>query len=105
MLNFILQMLLLELAVLALLSKDNSILEAKEKSYDYFALADVNCRLCVKLDGEFHCFGTLDELRSLVSNTEGKDGDEEDGNDGQAENEEEAESEEEQDESVAGVDD
>ena len=54
----------------------NSILEAKEKSDDCFAFADVNCRLCVKLDGEFHYFGNLDELRNLVNDTEGENGDE-----------------------------
>ena len=76
------------------LDEANSILEAKKKSNDYFAFADLNCRLRVKLDGEFHYFGNMHELRSPVNNTEGEDGDEDDGNDGQPENEEE------QDESV-----
>ena len=83
------------------LDEANSILEAEEKSDDCFAFADVNCRLCVKLDGEFHYFGNLDELRSLVNNIEGEIGDEVAGNIGQAEDDKDAESEEELDESVA----
>ena len=85
------------------LDEANSILEAKEKSDDCFAFADVNCRLCVKLDGEFHYFGNLDELRNLVNDTEGENGDEvveDDGqakDDGQAEDDEDTESEEELD--------
>ena len=81
----------------------NSILEAKEKSDDCFVFADVNCRLCVKLDGEFHNFGNLDELRNLVNDTEGENGDEvvEDDeqaeDDGQAKDDEDTESEEELD--------
>ena len=85
------------------LDEANSIFGAKEKSDDCFAFADVNCRLCVKLDGEFHYCGNLDEQTSLVDNTEGEIGDEVAGNIGQAEDDEDAESEEEFDESVTEV--
>ena len=50
---------------LKFLNEANELLEAKGKSGDCFAFADANCRLCVKLDGDFHYFGNLNELKTL----------------------------------------